>query len=422
MIDLDQMGQRARAAARRLGLLGTEQKNAALEAIAQALTARGEEVLAANALDMERGRAAGTAASLLDRMLLTPQRLAAIAADVRNVARLPDPVGELFEPSTLPNGLRLHKRRVPFGVVGVIYEARPNVTVDVATLCLKSGNTTILRGGKEISHSCAALVALIRDALAQTGIPADAVQVIDDPDRALVERLLRLDRYVDMIIPRGGAALQQFCREHGTVPVITGGIGVCHIYVDQAADTEQVVPIVRNAKVQRPSVCNALDTLLVHRAVAGQMLPAVAADLLEHGVELRADEATLALLHAAGIASDRLAPARPEDFGVEFLSLVCSVRVVDDLDAALDHIARYGSGHSEAILTEDPNAAEAFVAAVDASVVLVNASTRFNDGAQMGLGAEIAISTQKLHARGPMALRELTTYKWVIQGDGQVRL
>ncbi len=420
MIDLDQMGQRARAAARRLGLLGTEQKNAALEAIAQALTARGEEVLAANALDMERGRAAGTAAALLDRMLLTPQRLAAIAADVRNVARLPDPVGELYEPDTLPNGLRLHKRRVPFGVIGVIYEARPNVTVDVAALCLKSGNATILRGGKEIGHSCAALVALIRDALAQTGIPADAVQVIDDPDRALVERLLRLDRYVDMIIPRGGAALQQFCREHGTVPVITGGIGVCHIYVDRAADAEQVVPIVRNAKVQRPSVCNALDTLLVHRAAA-QLLPAVAADLLEHGVELRADEDALALLRAAGLASERLVPARPEDFGVEFLSLVCSVRVVDDLEAALDHIARYGSGHSEAILTEEPAAAETFVAAVDASVVLVNASTRFNDGAQMGLGAEIAISTQKLHARGPMALRELTTYKWVIQGDGHVR-
>ncbi|GAB4216169.1 MAG: glutamate-5-semialdehyde dehydrogenase [Roseiflexaceae bacterium] len=421
MIDLDQMGQRARAAARRLGLISTEQKNAALEAIAQALTARGEEVLAANAQDMERGRAIGTSAALLDRMLLTPQRLAAIAADVRNVARLPDPVGELFEPSTLPNGLRLHKRRVPFGVVGVIYEARPNVTVDVAALCLKSGNATILRGGKEIAHSCAALVGLIRDALAQAGIPADAVQVIDDPDRALVERLLRLDRYVDMIIPRGGAALQQFCREHGTVPVITGGIGVCHIYVDQAADPSQVVPIVRNAKVQRPSVCNALDTLLVHRAVANQLLPAVAADLLEHGVELRADAETLALLHTAGLGSERLVAARPEDLGVEFLSLVCSVRVVDDLDAALEHIAQHGSGHSEAILTEDPAAAEAFVAAVDASVVLVNASTRFNDGAQMGLGAEIAISTQKLHARGPMALRELTTYKWVIQGNGQVR-
>jgi glutamate-5-semialdehyde dehydrogenase len=421
MINLEQMGQRARVAARRLAQIPTAQKNVALEAIARALGEQTEALLRANALDMERGRAAGISDALLDRMLLTEQRLAGIAADVRNVARLPDPTGEVFDTTTLPNGLRLHKRRVPFGVLGVIYEARPNVTADVATLCLKSGNATILRSGKEITHSSAALVALIRDALAEADLPADAVQVIDDPDRALVERLLRLDRYVDMIIPRGGAALHQFCREHATVPVITGGIGVCHIYVDSAADLATVVPIARNAKIQRPGACNALDTLLVHRSVAAQVLPAVAADLLEHGVELRAEPASLALLQAAGVSGERVKPAGPQDFGTEFLALVCSLKVVDSLDEAVEHIEQYGSGHTEAILTEDRAAAERFVAAVDAAVVMVNASTRFNDGAQLGLGAEIAISTQKLHARGPMALRELTTFKWVVQGDGQVR-
>lgn len=421
MIDLEQMGQRARAAARALAQIPTAQKNAALEAIARALGERAQTLLQANALDMERGRAAGMSEALLDRMLLTEQRLAGMAADARNVARLPDPTGEIFDASSLPNGLRLHKRRVPFGVLGVIYEARPNVTVDVATLCLKSGNATILRGGKEITHSCAALVALIRDALAQADLPADAVQVIDNPDRALVEQLLRLDRYVDMIIPRGGAALHQFCRERATVPVITGGIGVCHIYVDQAADLSTVVPIARNAKIQRPGACNALDTLLVHRSVAAQVLPAVAADLLEHGVELRAEPEALALLQAAGLGSERVQAAGPQDFGTEFLALVCSLKVVGSLDEAVEHIAQYGSGHTEAILSEDRDAAERFVSAVDAAVVMVNASTRFNDGAQLGLGAEIAISTQKLHARGPMALRELTTFKWVVQGEGQVR-
>jgi len=420
MLDLNDMGARARRAARALALTPTDRKNSALEAIAAALLEHAGEVLAANAIDVERGRAAGLSPALLDRMLLTQARLEGIAADARNVAQLPDPVGERFEQATLPNGLRVHKRHVPLGVVGVIYEARPNVTVDIAALCLKSGNAAILRGGKEITHSCAALTAIIRDALAAAGLPADAIQVIDDPDRALVEQLLKLDTYVDVIIPRGGAALHQFCREHATIPVITGGIGVCHVYVDQHADLAKVVPIIRNAKVQRPSVCNALDTILVHRAVAAQVLPAVTHDLLAHGVELRLDEQSLDVLNAAGVRDARIVPARDDDFGTEFMALILSARVVDGLDEALDHIARYGD-HSDAIITEDPRAAEAFIAAVDSSAVFVNASTRFNDGSQLGLGAEIAVSTQKLHVRGPMALRELTTYKWVVEGDGHVR-
>jgi glutamate-5-semialdehyde dehydrogenase len=420
MLNLNDMGARARRAARTLALTPTERKNAALEAIATALLQHADAVLAANVIDLERGRAAGLADALLDRMLLTQARLEMIAADARNVAELPDPVGQQFDHNLLPNGLRVHKRHVPLGVVGVIYEARPNVTVDIAALCLKSGNAAILRGGKEITHSCAALTAIIRDALAATGLPADAIQVIDDPDRALMQQLLKLDSYVDVIIPRGGGALHQFCREHATIPVITGGIGVCHVYVDAQADLAKVVPIVRNAKVQRPSVCNALDTILVHRAVAAQVLPAVARDLLAQGVELRADEESLDLLHAAGVRDARIVPAGAGDFGTEFMALILSARVVDGLDEALDHIARYGD-HSDAIITEDPQAAEAFIAAVDSAAVFVNASTRFNDGSQLGLGAEIAVSTQKLHVRGPMALRELTTYKWVVEGDGHVR-
>src|SRR5690349_11759607 len=328
MINLNDMGQRARRAARTLALAPTDRKNVALEAIAAALLEHAGEVLAANVIDIERGRAAGLADSLLDRMLLTQARLEGIAADTRNVARLPDPVGERFEATVLPNGLRVHKRRVPLGVVGVIYEARPNVTVDIAALCLKSGNAAILRGGKEITHSCAALAAIIRDALAAAGLPADAIQVIDDPDRALVEQLLKLDQYVDVIIPRGGAALHQFCREKATIPVITGGIGVCHVYVDQAADIGKVVPIVRNAKVQRPSVCNALDTLLVHRALAAEVLPDVARDLLAHKVERGCDEESLAIVRAAGIDDQRVVPARAGGFGAVFLALKSLARVV----------------------------------------------------------------------------------------------
>ncbi len=420
--DLEQIGRRARAASRRLALLDTAAKDAALHAIADELQARQAEILAANAEDIAAARASGTSAALLDRMLLTPERLAAIAADTRSVAGLPDPVGEIFDAAELPSGLRLHKVRTPLGVVGAIYEARPNVTVDIAALCLKTGNAAILRGGSDIARSVAAVTAAIQAALGRAGLPGDAVQSITDPDRALVGRLLRLDRYVDMIIPRGGAGLHRFCVENATIPVITGGIGVVHMFVEATADLGRALPVIRNAKVQRPSVCNALDTLLVQREIAPALLPAVAAELCAAGVELRCDEESLAILaDQPGAAGWRLSPAGPDDFGTEFMALVLSIKVVSGLDEAIAFIAEHSSGHTEAILTEDPAAAERFTREVDASAVFVNASTRFNDGGQFGLGAEVAVSTQKLHWRGPMGLVALTTFKWVGAGDYTAR-
>jgi glutamate-5-semialdehyde dehydrogenase len=420
--DLALMGARGKAAARTLAGLSTAAKNAALHAVADALAERQDAILAANAEDLAAARAAGTSDALLDRMLLTPARLAAIAADVRSVAALPDPVGETFDAAELPNGLRLHRRRTPLGVVGVVYEARPNVTADIAAICLKTGNAAILRGGSEIARSVAAITAAIGAALERQGLPADAVQSITDPDRELVRGLLRLDRYVDMIIPRGGAGLHRFCLENATVPVITGGIGVVHMFVEATADLARAVPVIHNAKVQRPSVCNALDTLLVQREAAPALLPAVAADLAAAGVELRCDAESLAILSdAPGAADWQLRPAGPGDFGTEFLGLILSVKVVAGLDEALDFIAAHSSGHTEAILTEDPAAAERFTREVDASAVFVNASTRFNDGGQFGLGAEVAVSTQKLHWRGPMGLEALTTFKWVGAGEYSAR-
>lgn len=408
------IGQRAKAAVRRLATLPTATKDRALLAIAAELRRDESAILAANEQDVADAQRNGLSEALIDRLRLTPQRLSAIAADVEHVTTLSDPVGERFDERTLPNGLSIYRRRVPIGVVGVIYESRPNVTVDVAALCLKTGNAVVLRGGKETVRSNAALVAAIRRALETTGLPDDAVQVIADPSRDRVLELLKLDQYVDMIIPRGGAGLHQFCRENATIPVITGGLGVCHMYVDATANIERAVPVIHNAKIQRPSACNALDTLLVQREIAPDLLPLVGADLAASGVELRADPEAMALLTSAG---DRVVPAVDSDWGTEFLALVLSVRVVDGLDQALDHIWRYSTGHSEAILTEDPQAAARFVDEVDSAAVFVNASTRFNDGGQFGLGAEVAVSTQKLHARGPMALHELTSYKWIV---GQV--
>jgi glutamate-5-semialdehyde dehydrogenase len=420
--ELEQIGRRAQVAARHLARLERAAKDAALQAIADALLAHQPSILAANQADLELARANGTSAALLDRMLLTPERLAAIAADTRSVASLPDPVGEIFDQAELPNGLRLHKRRTPLGVVGVIYEARPNVTVDIAALCLKTGNAAILRGGSDIGQSVAAITAAIHAGLSQAGLPAEAVQSITDPDRELVRELLRLDQYVDMIIPRGGGGLHRFCLEHSTIPVITGGLGVVHLYVEASADLTRAVPLICNAKVQRPSVCNALDTLLVQHEVAPLLLPTLAAELCAAGVELRCDPASLALLaDQPGAAAWRVVPAGPDDFGYEFVDLILSLKLVAGLDEALDFIAAHGSGHTEAILTSDPAAAARFTQEVDASAVFVNASTRFNDGGQFGLGAEVAVSTQKLHARGPMGLRELTTYKWVGVGDYAVR-
>jgi glutamate-5-semialdehyde dehydrogenase len=418
MIDLTQIGQAAKRAARELARASTAVKNEALLAIADALEDRVEWVLAENERDVADGRDQGLSAALLDRLLLTEKRLAALAADTRQVAQLPDPVGEELESRLLPNGLRLTRRRVPLGVLGVIYEARPNVTIDVATLCLKTGNAVILRGGKETMRSNLALTQLIQDALTTIGLPATAVQIIPDSDRALVGQLLRLDDYVDMIIPRGGAGLHKLCREQSSIPVITGGIGICHIYVDASADLERAVDIVENAKVQRPSVCNALDTLLVHQAVAAEFLPAVAARLAQSGVELRAEPAAGAILRAAGTA---VAPTGPDDFDQEWLALILGVRVVAGLDEAIDHIQQHSTAHSDSILTNDWARAQRFVDEVDSAAVYVNASTRFTDGGQFGLGAEVAVSTQKLHARGPLGLEALTTYKWIGYGAGHIR-
>ncbi len=412
------LGQRAKAAARSLATVSTVTKNTALQAIAAQLRADMDAILAANEQDVADARTNGLSAALIDRLRLTPERLQAIATDVEHVITLADPVGERFDVRMLPNGLHLHRRRVPIGVVGVIYESRPNVTVDVACLCLKTGNAVILRGGKETTRSNAVLVAAIRRALATAGLPDDAVQVITDPSRERVVELLRMDQYVDMIIPRGGAGLHQFCREHATIPVITGGVGVCHMFVDATANIEQALPVIHNAKVQRPSACNALDTLLVERVIAPQLLPRVAADLAAVGVELRADAEAFPLLSTA---APNIVPATASDWNTEFLALVLAVRVVDGLDEALEHIWRYSTGHSDAILTTDASAAARFIEEVDSAAVFVNASTRFNDGGQFGLGAEVAVSTQKTHARGPMALQELTTYKWVVEGNGHVR-
>lgn len=421
-VQLQEIGRRARVAARALLRASHEQRTAALYALGDLLHEQQDMILEANAEDMARGEAAGLRANLLDRMLLSPQRLQMIADDTRTVASLPDPLAEQYDHATLPNGLRLYRQRTPIGVVGMIYEARPNVTVDTAALCIKTGNAAVLRGGSDISASCAAITAVVAQALEAAGLPADAVQSITATDRELVREMLRLDEYIDIIIPRGGAGLHRFCRDNATIPVITGGIGVCHIYVDATADLERAVPILYNARVQRPSVCNSMDTLLVQREVAPRLLPLVAASLGAAGVEFRADPAALAILQAAdGAAAWRVVPAAADDFDTEFLALILAIRVVDGLEQAIEHIALHGTGHSEAILTMDTAAADRFVAEVDASAVFVNTSTRFNDGGQFGLGAEIAVSTQKLHARGPMGLRELTSYKWVATGDWLVR-
>jgi len=415
--EIKQKGELARQAARRLAALDSRTRNRALKTIAETLVARQDPILAANQHDLEAGRQAELSEALLDRLMLNPQRLKGIAGDVLAVAALPDPVGEMFDARVLPNGLQVSKRRVPVGVIGVIYESRPNVTVDIACLCLKSGNAAILRGGKEAARSNRALAAAVVDACQRSGIPTGAVQLIESTDRAAVKDMLTANRYIDMIIPRGGAGLHQFALENATIPVITGGIGICHVYVDDHADPAKAIPIVHNAKIQRPTVCNALDTLLVHRAVADDLLPRVADDLATAGVELRCEPRALSILEA----HPAVRPAGEKDFDTEFLSLVLAVKVVDSLDEAMDHIHQHGTHHSDAIVTEDYTHALRFVNEVDSAVVYVNASTRFTDGGQLGLGAEVAVSTQRLHARGPMGLAELTTYKWVVLGNGQIR-
>ena len=410
-------GQAAKDAARALACLDTAAKNQALLTISETIMEREPLILAANDRDIDAGRANGLSEALLDRLLLTAPRLESIANDVKSIVNLPDPVGEEFDSRRLPNQLQISRRRVPIGVIGVIYESRPNVTIDISALCLKSGNAAILRGGKESIHSNKALADAVRVGCEAAGLPTASVQLIESTDRSMVKEMLRANGLIDMIIPRGGAALHQFAIDNASVPVITGGIGICHVYVDSAADLTKVIPIAVNSKVQRPSVCNAMDTLLVHQAVAPQILPRVADAWAEHKVDIRCEARALTILEG----HPAVRAAGPEDFDTEFMSLVAAVKVVDDLDEALDHVYTHGSGHTEAIITEDYSAAMRFSNEVNAAAVFVNASTRFNDGGQFGLGAEVAISTQKLHARGPMGLEELTTYKWIGLGDGHVR-
>jgi glutamate-5-semialdehyde dehydrogenase len=415
---LEQMGIAAKAASYKLALLSSREKNRVLEKIADELEAQTESILSANAQDVEQARENGLSEAMLDRLALTPARLKAIADDVRQVCNLADPVGQVIDGGLLDSGLRLERRRVPLGVIGVIYEARPNVTVDVASLCLKTGNAAILRGGKETYRTNAATVAVIQQALEACGLPAAAVQSIDNPDRALVSEMLRMDKYIDMLIPRGGAGLHKLCREQSTIPVITGGIGVCHIYVDESADIIAALRIIVNAKTQRPSTCNTVETLLVHQNIVGRFLPVLSQQMAQSGVTLHADEAALTQLQA-GPAN--VVAVKAQEYDDEFLSLDLNVKIVSDLDEAIGHIREHGTQHSDAILTRDMHNANRFVNEVDSSAVYVNASTRFTDGGQFGLGAEVAVSTQKLHARGPMGLEALTTYKWIGFGDDTIR-
>ena len=410
--------QVAKAASRRLAGLSTLVKNRALEAIADSLLARQDEVLAANAQDVERARDAGLADAPLNRLRLTPEKIAGIAADVRNVALLADPVGEVIDGRRLPNGLQVSRRRVPLGVLAAVFESRPNVTIDIASLCLKSGNACLLRGGSEAIRSNTVLARIAREAETDAGVPEGALQLVEKTDRALVGQLLTLREYIDIVVPRGGAELIRFVVENARMPVLTGGVGVCHTYVDAAADLDKALNIAVNAKTRNWSICNALDTLLVHAGVAAGFLPRIGRAWAEKGVELRCDERSLAFLGSSGDGV-RAMPAAADDFGREFLAPVAAVRVVDSLDEALEHIARHGTGHSDAIITEDYSAAMRFLNEVDSAVVYVNASTQFTDGAQFGLGAEIIDSTQKTIARGPVGLREITTYKWIVFGSGQ---
>ncbi len=422
---IESMGQQAKAAARILAQVSTEEKNAALQNIADRLWVEREAILSANQEDLAAAEAAGLGPALLDRLMLNEKRLAGIIADLRGVTMLPDPVGEVFEDQVLPNGLKVHKQRVPLGVLAVIYEARPNVTVDVAGLALKSGNCAILRGGSETIRSNRALASAIHRGLEGTAVPTEAIQLVSDPDRQLVYDLLQLDTYVNMVIPRGGAGLHEFCRKNSRIPVITGGIGICHLYLDRSADLQKAVEVIRNAKIQRPTVCNALDTVLVHREAAEQALPLIISRLAADGVSFRVDAPSQSILKACGLLDgpqgEAIHPAGPQDFDTEWLALILGIKVVDGLEEAEAHIAAHSTGHSDGILTSDKANAARFVAAVDSAAVYVNASTRFTDGSQLGLGAEVAISTQRLHARGPMGLRELTTYKWVVEGDYNVR-
>jgi len=417
---LHDQAKAANEASRRLASISAEVKNAGLMAIADAIEANRQSILRANEQDLEAAKRDGIEYQLLERMTLNNARVKDMADAARNIAALEDPIGEILEERDLENGLNLQRVRVPLGVIGVIYESRPNVTIDIAILCLKSGNGVVLRGGKECILTNTVLAGIVKDAIEGAGIPRDVVQFVESTDRALVKEMLEMDDAIDLMIPRGSAELVKFVGQNAKMPAITGGIGVCHTYVDADANLADALAIVVNAKVQRPTVCNALDTVLVHQAVARDFLPDLATEFKVQDVELRADGRAMSLIDA--MAGDSLAtPAQSDDFGTEFLSLVASVKIVDSMDDAIAHIGEYGSGHSEAIISDNAEAVEQFLNQIDSGVVFANTSTRFNDGAEFGLGAEIAISTNKLHARGPMGLKEITSYKWKVRGSGQVR-
>ena len=413
MTRLEEMGAAAKQAARKLAVAGN-QKDTALEAIAAALEAHTEEILAANREDLAAAEANGMSRSLMDRLALNEKRIAGMADGVRQVKAQPDPVGQVLEGGVRPNGLRIEKVAVPLGVIGIIYEARPNVTADAAALCLKAGNAVILRGGKEAFRSNQAIAEVMRDAVEAAGLPRDSIQLVQDTSRASSIEMMGLTGYLDVLIPRGGAGLIRAVVENSHVPVIETGVGNCHVYVDDAADLEMAAEIIFNAKTSRPSVCNAIETVLIHQAIAGEFLPKMKAKLDEKQVEIRGCEKTREILPDC-------VPACEEDWATEYLDYILAVKVVDSLDEAMAHIAKYSSGHSECIVTENYRNAERFLSEVDAAAVYVNASTRFTDGGEFGLGAEIGISTQKLHARGPMGIRQLTSQKFVIRGNGQIR-
>ncbi|MQF99085.1 MAG: glutamate-5-semialdehyde dehydrogenase [SAR202 cluster bacterium] len=412
-------GSNARLASKELAKLSSDIKNEALLKIANNLESNCEDIIQVNAKDIDAGKEKGLTEALLDRLLLNQDRVIGMANDLRNIVNIPDPVGVIIDQKVLPNGLNVSRRRVPLGVIGAIYESRPNVTIDISALCLKSGNAVILRGGSEAINSNRILSDIVRQSIADVGLPIDSVCFVDSPDRSIVDQMLTMKNEIDLLIPRGGADFIRYVGNNATMPVITGGIGVCHTYVDQFADLEKSVAISYNAKVQRPTVCNAMDTLIIHSAVASSYLTEIAKKWSDADVEIHCDEKSMSILDS--IQGLKLKQANDGDWGTEFLSLTVSVAVVNSLEEALDHIDRYGSGHSEAIITEDQSNAMKFLDDVDAAAVFVNASTRFTDGSALGLGAEVAISTNKMHARGPMGLNELTSYKWTIIGDGQVR-
>ena len=411
---LNEIGRQAKEVSRLLGILGSREKNMGLEEAARSLLEGEEEILLANQEDCEKAKNSGMSQGLLDRLMLTPARVQAMADGLLQVAALEDPVGEVLSVKLRPNGLQIGQKRVPLGVIGMIYEARPNVTADAFGLCFKSGNAVILKGGSDAIRSNQAIVRCLRDGLVHAGLPADAVQLVEDTNRDTTRELMRLNQYVDVLIPRGGAGLIRAVVENTTVPVIETGTGNCHIYVDESADFNMALDIIYNAKTQRIGVCNACESLVVHRAIAERFLPLLKRKLKDKQVEIRADEAACAI-------EPSFTPAAEEDWGTEYLDYILSLKLVDSLDEAIAHINHYNTGHSEAIVTSDYFNAQRFLNEVDAAAVYVNASTRFTDGEEFGFGAEIGISTQKLHARGPMGLKELTTTKYIIYGDGQIR-